>query len=170
MSKLAALCHGIDWINDKLGRTVWVIFIPLTLITTYEVCMRYFFSAPTVWAWDVLVQLQLVIVTLGVGYTLLNKGHVRMDVIWARFSPRVRAILDLITHLLFFYGVGMLFWLSLDEAIIATRTREVLSTLWGPPIYPARIIMAIGILLFLLQGLNKFIRDIDTVRTGKEST
>ena len=170
MKRLEAYCRKVDAINDWLGRVVWVIFIPLTLITTYEVCMRYFFSAPTVWAWDVLIQLQLVLVAVGAGYTLLNNGHVRMDVVWARFSPRVRAILDLITHLLFFYGVGMLFWLSVDEAIIAVKTREVLSTLWAPPIYPARVIMAIGILLFLLQGLNKFIRDIDTVRTGKEST
>jgi len=170
LRRVEAFCKKIDAISNWLGSVVWVIFIPLTLITTYEVIMRYFFNAPTIWAWDVLIQLQLVVVALGAGYTLLHKGHVRMDVIWARFSPRTRAILDLVTHLLFWYGVGMLFWLSLDEAIIATKSKEVLSTLWRPPIYPARIVMALGILLFLLQGLAKFIRDINQARTGEEAT
>lgn len=163
-------CRWIDTVNDRIGRVVWILFIPLTLITALEVVMRYFFSKPTVWGWDVLVQLMAVVAALGAGYTLLNKGHVRVDVLWERFPLRVRAALDLVTSLLFFFGVGVFFWLSYGEAASSISSKERMSTLWTPPIYPVRTIIAIGVALLILQGIVKFIRDVQTLKTGKEAT
>ena len=156
----------VDSLNNRTGNVVSFLYIPLMLITVVEVALRYFFNRPSIWAWDVNIQLFAFLIVFGAGYTLLNNAHVKVDVITVRFSPRTRAIIDLITSFLFFICIGGLLWQSWDQAIESVKINEHLRTIWFPPIYPLRVLIAIGVTLFLLQGIAKFIRDIGIVRSG----
>jgi TRAP-type mannitol/chloroaromatic compound transport system permease small subunit len=85
------------------------------------------------------------------GYTLLRKGHVRMDLFYARWSPRRRAWVDLLTSFLPLVFCGLLLLESYDLARESVALREVAEGLLHAPLYPLRVAIVLGILLLLLQ-------------------
>ena len=76
-----AFLRYVDAINSWVGRVIGFAVIPITVIATIEVLLRYAFNRPTIWAWEVNIQLMASTVTLGAGYALLHGAHVKMDAI-----------------------------------------------------------------------------------------
>jgi TRAP-type mannitol/chloroaromatic compound transport system permease small subunit len=151
--------RGIDIVNETVGGKIAWLFLPLAAITAFEVVMRYVFNSPTVWAWDVLKQMSGFLIVMGAGYTLLHKKYVMVDVLVVHFSLRTRAIIDLITGLLFLLTFALLTWKSGEFAWRSLLLRETVSSYWAPPIFVLKMFMPIGNCLLLLQGTAKFIRD-----------
>ncbi len=166
---MEAFCRYIDTLNDWAGKVASLLFIPLIFIVTIEVVARYFFNSPTRWAWPVNIQLGAVLIIIGGGHTLLHGGHVAVDVVVLRLSPRARTIIDLVTSVLVFFSVGALLWLAIGEAGWSVALRERLQmSIWEPPLYPLKIVVAIGVFLLLIQAIAKFIRDLTIVtRSGR---
>jgi len=155
----------IDKINEWIGNAVCLGLILIATIGILEVILRYIFSRPTIWAWDVNEQLFAAVVLLGGGYTLLHNMHIRLDVIYDRCSPRLKAILDVATFPLFFLFFIILLWQGTDMAWSSVKIREVSSSFFAPPIYPLKMCVPIGAFLILLQGLANFARDIMSIIT-----
>ncbi|MBI5967453.1 MAG: TRAP transporter small permease subunit [Deltaproteobacteria bacterium] len=160
---MKSFCRSIDFLNEWVGKISGWLIIPLTLLVIYDVTLRYVFNRPTVWAWDINIQLLGALVVLGGGYTLLHGGHIGVDVLVVQLSSRRRAMVDLITSLFFFFSIGVLLWKAVGEASFSVQIRELYTSVFAPPIYPFKILMVVGILLLLLQGMVKFIRDLITV-------
>jgi len=152
----------IDSISEWTGKTVrWVVLLMLVLIA-FEVTERYVFNAPTIWAYDSVRFLLCAVCTLGWVYTHLRHGHVRIDLIYERLSPRGRAIIDVGGYLLFFFPfLIMLVYASAEGAWYSYSMGErSVSGFWYPPVYPVRIVMLLGVFLFTLQGVAQFTRDL----------
>lgn len=167
MRFINAFCRYVDKVNEWVGRVFSMLFIPLVFIVMIEVVARYFINKPTIWGWDTNVMITATIASMGAGYALLYKRHVIVDILVGHFSPRVRAIIDLVTSGFFFFPIGLLFWVALTRAERSILGRELYSTLWEPPLYPLRVLMAIGFFLLLMQGIVKFIHDI-RIASGRE--
>jgi len=163
MRKAEAFSRGIDTINEWVSKTASWLIIPMTFIVSVDAILRYALNKPTIWAWDVNVQLLGVLAILGAGYALRHGSHVGVDILVARLSPRKRAILDLITFMFFFIGIGALLWKTGLGAWNSLQMREPYTSYLSPPIYPFKIIMVVGVLLLLLQGIAKFLRDLAKV-------
>ncbi len=101
----------IDSINQWVGDTLSPALIIMTLITSYEVMMRYIFSSPTTWVW-MTNQYLLTICCLTGGYCLLKGTHIRVDIFTNRFSKRRLALIDLLTSPILFLFVGLTLWWS----------------------------------------------------------
>jgi TRAP-type mannitol/chloroaromatic compound transport system permease small subunit len=155
----------IDVINEWVGRMISFLIIPMTLITTIEVILRYVFNRPTIWAWDVNMMLLGAFTVLTGGYTLLKGGHVAMDIFVSRLSLRIRALLALITSVLFFFSIGLLVWQGGIASGESFMTREQINSIWGPPLYPLKLLWPVGAFLLLLQGVAIFIRDLKEVQS-----
>lgn len=168
MSKIELCLKKIDLLNEWVGRTVAYAVLPLTFITFFEVVMRYAFNRPTIWAWDVNVQLFGFIIIMGAGYTLLHGGHVIVDFAVSRFSLRQRALIDLITAWLLFFACAILIWKSGMVAWSSFMMKEAHTSVWGPPIYPLKMVIPIGAFLLMLQAVAKFVRDLIIVIAPKE--
>ena len=145
-----------------------ILFVPLVLITTYEVIMRYLFKSPTIWSWDVNIQIFAAIVMLGGGYTLLEKGHVSVDVFTTNMSEKGRAILDILTSVFFFIGVVVLMVKGWEMAMMSIQGNERMSTIWAPPYYYVKMLIPIGAFLVLLQGISTLLKDISKILPDKE--
>jgi len=91
-------------------------------------------------------------------------------VLYARFPLKAKAIIDLVTSLLFFFFCIVLVWKGTELALEFTAIREVKNSLLAPPLYPLRWVFVVGCFLLLLQGIAKFIRDLSIAITGKEIT
>jgi TRAP-type mannitol/chloroaromatic compound transport system permease small subunit len=159
-------CRAIDTLNEWVAKATAWLFIPLAGIVAIDVALRFGFNRPLIWSWDINSQILCVLVILSGGWTLLKEGHVRVDVLWNRLSSRKKAVLDLITFLLFFFAIGILLWQSASAALVSVQTGERYSSYFAPPIYPLKIIIVLGIFLLLLQGIVKFIRDLSLLVKG----
>ena len=137
-------------------------------VTTFEVIMRYVFLSPTRWGHETTVYLSGIMYLMGGAYVLYLRRHAMVDVVYGRLSPRIRAIMDLVTFPAFFLFCGVLLWAGAEYFWASAAIRETTTSEWAPPIYPVKLFIPLGALLILLQGLAKFIRDFNIAIKGKE--
>jgi TRAP-type mannitol/chloroaromatic compound transport system permease small subunit len=170
MSGLKWMLRFIDDVVHRVGLAFSFLLLPLMIITTIEVIARYIFNRPTIWAWDINMQIFSALVAIGGSYALRHDMHVKVDIFVMNLRPRHRALLDLITSILFFFTMVVFLYQSSRAAIESIRMREVMSTVWAPPFYPIMILIPIGAFLFLLQGIAIHMRNLLIViqKEGKE--
>jgi len=152
----------VDSISEWTGKVISWLCLALVLVGVYEVIMRYAFNAPTVWAYETSVMLGGTIYIMGFAYVHQHQGHVRVDVLYTHFSPRRKAVIDVICALLFLFP---LLAILLDASALFTRhawaiNERLIVTYWKPPAAPFRTIVMIGLSLFTLQCVTQFIRDL----------
>lgn len=170
MAILKKILKFIDWLSETSGSLgKWFAFL-LVLVGSYEAIARHFFNAPTIWAYDSMCMAGGVIYMLGASYNYLHDSHTRVDLIYSSLSQRMKALMDVICSIfLFFPLMIIMFKLSVTWAFKAWRINEVLFTsFWYPPAAPYRTVFAVGLLLLILQGIARFIRDLHFVIRGKD--
>ncbi len=140
----------------------------MMLIVAFEVVMRYVFSRPTIWALEVNQTLLCIYSALAGGYTLLHQGHVNVEIVYQYFGTKTRLVIDILTYFLFFGFIIILLWQTWDMAIDSLIIRERSESLFGLPLYPAKISIVVGTLLILLQGIANFLRKVIGLITGVE--
>jgi len=168
MKTVERFLKGIDFVNEKVGSFAAYLTFFMMCIVTYEVVARYVFNKPTIWAMEINQFLLCGLTALTGGYTLLYKGHVNVEILYARFGKRTRAFIDIITSFFFFSFIIVLLWKSGVMAVEAWRLGERSETLFSPPLFPVKVIIPIGAFLILIQGFAQFIRNFITLITGKE--
>lgn len=164
--RLEKFLKGLDKVSEWSGRIfIWLI-IPLTGLVVFEVISRRIFGAPHIWATEVTNFLYGPYFMMVAAYTLLHKGHVAIDIIYNRFSPRVRGILDIFTHLVFYFPFCIIVFY---QGIIFAKTSWLIHETSGsaalPVIPEIKTVIPVTLALLLVQGVANFIRSIiQTVR------
>ena len=163
------LLKVIDSVNDFLGQKLKYVVLFLILVVVAEVVMRYFVGRPTIQLPVIQTWTGTTLYVLAFGYVLLHKGHVRVDVLYSRFSDRVKGIVDSVLWFVFFLpSVGLLIYTGIVWVEYAIRIKERSSiTFWYPPTAPIRIIVVVGLVLFFIQGLATLYRDLYSVIRNK---
>lgn len=167
MNKLDSVLNQLDNIGLFIGKAVSFIIYFVMIIIVYELLSRWLFNAPTEWVHEASTMLYGIFFILGGGYALIKSEHVRMDVFYSRFTNKGKAIMDIATFVLFLSYVGVLIWFGGKSAWHSLMIDEHSQTVWGPPIYPSKIILVIGAVLILIAGVTKLIRDILTLTSAK---
>jgi TRAP-type mannitol/chloroaromatic compound transport system permease small subunit len=154
----------IDAVNRVVGRFAMYLVLALLGILLLSSVSRTFFNLPLIWIVEVAQFTMAAYYLLGGGYSVTLEGHVRMDLLYSRWSPKTRAIIDLITaFFLIFYLVFLLVG-GISSIDYAVTYGQVNYTPWAPPLAPIKIIMVIGIVLMLLQVIATFFKDLATAR------
>lgn len=157
----------IDSFSDWSGKIVSVLVLGILGVLLFEIVARYVFHAPTLWAHETSSFIFGFYFLLGAAYCLRVKGHVSVEILYDRLSPRTKAILDVVTFFLFLAMCITLIWYGGKAAANSWRLNEHTNSVWGPPLYPLRTVVPIGALLLLIQGIGKFVRDLTVAVTGK---
>ena len=162
---LGKIAKAIDTLSEKQGNISALLGIPLLLVVIYEVIMRYVFDAPTTWGFELTTFIYGVHYMLGLSYTDVLGGHVRVDVFTMHLPQRGQALMGVITGLVLFLPVmiPLTIW-SWRYAFISIAQMELNSTSWAPPIYPIKTLMAIAFTFLLLQGIANLIQNIQVLR------
>lgn len=158
----------VDTVSDWSGKVVSMLILVMIGVLLWEVALRYIFNSPTIWAHEVTEHMFGAYSVLVGAYVLLHNEHVKIDVIYDRFSPRKRAIFDSITYLLFFLMIGAMLVYGVEKAARSIAQGEVSITYFAPPVYPVRCTIPVAALLILLQGLAKWIRVLNMAIKGEE--
>ena len=155
----------VVWIGRAFA---WGIFI-LTAAVMYEVIMRYFFNAPTLWAFDFTIQMYGAVFMMGGASAISTKTHVKADMYYNKLSEKGQAILDLVLFI-FFYAPGV-FALTYAGYFYAKKAWIVHETSWNSPaqiqIYFSKSLIPIAGLLLLIIGISEIFRCIICIKTGK---
>lgn len=155
----------VVWIGRAFA---WGIFI-LTAAVMYEVVMRYFFNAPTLWAFDFTIQMYGAVFMMGGASAMSTKTHVKADMYYNRLSEKRQAILDLVLFI-FFYAPGV-FALTYAGYFYAKKAWIVHETSWNSPaqiqIYFSKSLIPIAGLLLVIIGISEIFRCIICIKTGK---
>lgn len=168
MKMLKAILNTIDSINEWLGRVVSFLCVVMMSLITYDVVMRYVFNDPTDWQMEMSQFLMVTMVCLGAGYTELHKKHVNVTLLHEKWPPRVRAIVDFITHqvaillvlVLIWFG-GEIFWQNFEFGF---RTASA----WAPVQWPAKMMIPLAGIFLGLQLLANLIRFLVMAVSGVE--
>ena len=165
MEKFIYTIEGLSvWVGRAFG---WCILI-LTFSVSYEVFVRYALNSPTVWAFDMMVQMYGALFLMAGPYALAQDTHVRGDVLYRLFPVRWQARGDFVLYLLFFFpGMLALFWFGMEIASDSWRYKEVS---WNSPariqIYFFKTLIPAAGFLLILQGLAELARCWRAMKTG----
>jgi TRAP-type mannitol/chloroaromatic compound transport system permease small subunit len=163
--------QAIDAVNQRVGRLVGWLVLAAVLISAGNALMRYSFGISSN-AW---LELQWVLIAavflLCAGYTLLHQAHVKIDILYARFSRRRQLWIDIFGSLFFLLPIALLMVvLSWPVFISAWQSGEVSANTGGLPLWWARALVPLGFLLLALQGVSEVIKRIAILRGLREDT
>jgi TRAP-type mannitol/chloroaromatic compound transport system permease small subunit len=161
--------RSVDAVSKAVGKFSMYMVFAMMGILLYESISRTIFNAPHIWVVEIAQFLMAAYYLLGGGYSVILKGHVRMDLLYGRWSPKKQAFADTITAFFLIFYLVVLFIGAISSIEYAVQYGQRNYTPWAPPLAPIKIIMAIGILLMLLQAIATFFKDLAKVR-GKEIT
>jgi TRAP-type mannitol/chloroaromatic compound transport system permease small subunit len=161
--------RAIDAISEWSGKAFGWLIVPLMGALAFEVISRYFFRAPTTWAYDMSYMLYSAIFMLGAAYTLRRGEHVRTDFLYRILPVRWQGVIDALLYIVFL--LPPLVWLTIvsgERAYHAWLIGErAMASLWQPPVYPFRAILPLGLALLALQVLAEAVRSLFAAVTGR---
>ena len=150
----------IDAISAKAGEYVAYWAVIAVFAYYYEVLGRFVFNSPTNWVHESMFLMFGMQYMISGAYAYREDQHVRVDVFYTKFSPRGKAIADVISSVFFFIFTITLLWTGWRFAGDAVANRETSFTEWGIQYWPVKLTMPIGAALIILQGVSKLIKDI----------
>jgi TRAP-type mannitol/chloroaromatic compound transport system permease small subunit len=159
----------IDKISTFVGQSFSWLIVALTFYISWEVFSRYALDHPHPYAFDVMIMMYGTLFMMAGAYTLSKNGHVRGDVLYGFFPPRLQAGLDLTLYLLFFIpGVVAFVWAGYNYAAESWAISEHSNvTADGPPVYPFKTIIPVAGAFILVQGIVEIIRCVICLKEGE---
>ena len=154
------LTDAIEWVNVRAGQYVAWWSLMAVFVYYYEVVARFIFNSPTNWVHESMFLMFGMQYMLSGAYAYREDQHVRVDVVYAKFSPRGKAIADIITSVFFFIFIGTMVVTGYRFAADSVAFGEHSFTEWGIQYWPVKLTIPIGAGLLLLQGVAKLIKDV----------
>jgi TRAP-type C4-dicarboxylate transport system permease small subunit len=155
--KLKRLIQRINFYVCAVGMSF---IIPLMLLTTGDIIGRKFFSKTIPGTFEISEYILATFILLGAAYTQQVRGHVGVDFLTSRLSPRVRTICEMITTILSLSIIAIVIWQGWLEGI---RERTV-SDMLRIPQYPFRLLVAVGGFLLWLELLIELVNSIGKLK------
>ena len=158
----------VDKVSTWIGHAFSWLIVGLTVLITWEVFSRYALDNPHAWAFDIMIQMYGTLFMMAGAYTLAKSGHVRGDVLYGFFTPRVQASIDLTLYIVFFIpGVIALTYAGFYYAGDSWRIHEHSSiTAEGPPLYYFKTVIPVAGAILLVQGIVEIIRCVICLKQG----
>ena len=160
--------YAIESLSVGVGRAFGWCILVLTFSVSYEVFVRYALNSPTVWAFDMMIQMYGALFLMAGPYALAQDTHVRGDVLYRLFPVRWQARIDFVLYLVFFFpGILALFWYGWEIASDSWRYKEVS---WNSPariqIYFFKTLIPVAGFLLILQGTAELVRCWRAMKSG----
>ncbi len=145
----------ISLLSDFSGRFAAWMFVALGLIITYEVAMRYVFTAPTIWAEEIARLIQLWATYLAAAYALKTRQLIRVTVLADLLGPKARYFADAFGLLVI---IAFSVWATWFGALIVFDSIEIgraSSTMLSLPSWIPELAIPVGFALLIPQALEQ---------------
>lgn len=156
----------VEGFNYYVGRIALYLFFVLGCILLWSIIAKALFRPP-LWTQEMSQFTLVAYFMLGGAYSLQLGSNVRMDLLYQRWSPGRRAMVDAVTVFAMIVFLGIIVWGGLDSVIYALEVGERSRSVWRPHLAPVKIIIVIGAGMMLLQSICFLIRDVAFLRGVK---
>jgi C4-dicarboxylate transporter DctQ subunit len=155
MQFLARLGRLFDYINFAMVIVSATLLLGLTFIVGADITLRYLFNKPLGWVKEVSEYTLVGLGFLVAAWILKDDGHVKMDLLLNKVSPRVQTMMNMITSAISSIVVFIITWFSLRVIIEFYRTRLVAPTVLEPPKWILLTPILLGSFLLAVQFIRR---------------
>ncbi|MFC1867085.1 TRAP transporter small permease [Thermodesulfobacteriota bacterium] len=133
--------------------SVLLVFIMLSI--SFDVILRYTINLPLEWAVEISEYILVGMTFFATAWVLKRDGHVKMDQLFNRLSPRAQTILNVITSTLSTITCLIIAWYSILVTLDHIHTNDSYFTTLEFPKWPVSAIIVVGFILLLFQFLRR---------------
>jgi TRAP-type C4-dicarboxylate transport system permease small subunit len=134
----------------------------MMLLITMDVFLRYSFNRPVKGSFELVEFMMAVVICLGMAYTGVQKGHVAVELLVSRFSPRVQALIDSFNWLVSMGLFLLISWKAVAQARVV-GVSGLASSVLHVPVFPFLLVLAFGSGFLCLVFLVNFIDSVSRV-------
>lgn len=161
------LADAIDVFVDRVGQLSAVAVAALVVVMSANVLLRYGFSIGSVWAQELEWHLMSPIALIGAAYALRHGEHVRVDVLYAGFAERTKALVDLFAGICGLLICVAVVWLSWRYVGVSWNNAEGSPNPGGIPYrYVLKAFIPVGFALLLAQFSAETLRAVARLRAA----
>lgn len=146
----SGISKSIKGFIEETGNRASLLILVIIFTIVYEVIARYLFNAPTTWVWLVNKQVFGVYALIAGSYALVQKTHIRIDMFHEHFPPAAKGAVRWLTLAAAVCFLGTLVWKGYAMGIEAWQLKERATGVFQLPLYPLKMLIPAGALLFLL--------------------
>lgn len=146
----------VSGINKTVGELSGIFYFIVFVLCLLEISLRFFFSAPTSWAFEIMIALCGIQYCLAAGNTHRLGRHIRIEAVYVLFPIRIRRVFDLLSEAIvtavlitIVYGSGV----QASKALSAWQTTGTSFNSPAPTFM--KVAITVGAFLILIQSLVK---------------
>jgi TRAP-type mannitol/chloroaromatic compound transport system permease small subunit len=148
--------NRVDKVSGRIGKIFCYLVFVIMVITTIDVTARYVFNQPLLWGWLTNRLLFGVFILFAGVYTLLKGEHIRIEILYDHFPPRIKTIARWTSLAAMTAFLGVLVWQTSWMGWNSLMNNEKAAGAFRIPLYPFKLLIPIVAFLFLLQGISYF--------------
>ncbi len=166
MQSFPKFVNTIDQLNEKIGKWFGWVSTILVAVVCYDVFTRYLLRESSVAVQELEWHLFAVMFLIAAAYTLKHDRHVRVDVFYSRFSPRLKAWINLFGSIVFLIPFCLItVWASWNFVLNSFRIGETSPDPGGLPArYVLKAVIPLSFILILLQGISLISQSLRQIR------
>jgi len=166
---LLKLSAAIDALNSRVGQFIkWLILAAVLVSTGNAIIRKLFNESSNAWL-ELQWYLFGAVFMLGAAYTFLKNEHIRIDIVTANFSKKTRDWIDVIGHVLFLMPFAwIMIWHGIPFFLRSYEVNEASMNAGGLTVWPAKVLVPLGFVLLLIQGVSELIKRIAILRGEME--
>lgn len=159
MNALLNFSRKVDWLNGQIGKYVIWLILASTVISAVNAFVRKAFNVGSNAFLEVQWYLFAASFLLASAYTLLNGEHVKIDVVYSRFSKRTQTKIDIFGFVAFLTPVCFaMLWYGIPFFVKGYQSGEISTNAGGLIRWPVYAMIPLGFFLLLLQGASEIIK------------
>jgi TRAP-type mannitol/chloroaromatic compound transport system permease small subunit len=159
MDALMGFSSSIDRLNAWLSKyVIWLILVA-TLVSAFNALVRKIFNTSSNAFLEVQWYFFAASFLLASAYTLLNNEHVKIDVIYSRFTRRTQTQIDIFGFAVFLLPMcTAILWFGIPFFLKGYASNEMSSNAGGLIRWPVYAMIPLGFGLLWLQGVSELIK------------
>ncbi|WP_374515989.1 TRAP transporter small permease subunit [Niveibacterium sp.] len=159
MGILLRLSRLIDLLNERIARAAFWLILIMTLISAGNAVVRKLFNMSSNSLLEIQWYLFSGVFLLCAAFALQKNAHVRIDVIYGKFSKRTQMWIDIFGTVLFLFPMAFIILkLSWPVFMTSLQSGETSANAGGLKLWPARLILPVGVFLLILQGFSEIFK------------
>lgn len=153
----------IDFLASVMEKIGWVLILYCMAFGAGDVFLRYVMGDPTTWIITSVKMCMVLMACVGGMYSLNEDAFVRLDLFYANFSKRKKALCDVITSVFTFAFLIALIYKGYGTAMMSLKFNQMTPTSIPFPIYPVKIFIVVTGVLVMLVVIKKLVNDLITL-------
>jgi len=158
--KVLKFSYYLDHISKYAGLIAAALVVLLSLLVVYDAMMRYLFAAGSIALQELEWHLFDIIFLLGLSYALKHDKHVRVDIFFEHYSSDFKAIVQILSMVLFVLPFALFFTVDAYDMAIQSHIQHEVSPDPGGLTnrWIIKAVLVFAFVLLMLQALSELLK------------